>query len=44
MKNGRVVLELGPDGSYVLSTTAIEESKKVKDFNKFIEDLKALLK
>lgn len=43
-KKGRAIVEVDTDGSYVLSETEIEESKKVKMFNKFIEDLKALTK
>lgn len=43
-KKGRAIVEADTDGSYVLSTTAIEESKKVKDFDRFVKDLKTLLK
>jgi len=43
-KKGRAIVETDTDGSYVLSETTIEESDKVKMFDKFIEDLKNLLK
>lgn len=43
-KKGRAIVELDTDGSYVLSETNIEESDKVKMFDKFIDDLKKLLK
>ena len=42
-KKGRAIVEMDTDGSYVMSETAIEESKKVKMFDKFIEDLVDLL-
>jgi len=43
-KKGRAIVETDLDGSYVLSETNIEESDKVKMFDKFIEDLKELLR
>ena len=43
-KKGRAIVETDTDGSYVLSETTIEKSSKVKMFDKFIEDLKKLLK
>lgn len=43
-KKGRAIVEMDTDGSYVLSETDIEESSKVKMFDKFIDDLKKLLK
>ena len=43
-KKGRAIVEVDTNGSYVLSETDIEESNKVKMFNKFIEDLKSLIK
>jgi len=43
-KKGRAIVEIDTDGSYVLSETNIEESDKVKMFDKFIDDLKTLLK
>ena len=39
-KKGRAIVEVDLDGSYVLSETEIEESNKVKQFDKFIDDLK----
>ena len=42
-KKGRAIVEVDTDGSYVLSETNIEESAKVKMFDKFIDDLKNLL-
>ena len=42
-KKGRAIVEIDTDGSYVLSETDIEESDKVKTFDKFIDDLKKLL-
>ena len=43
-KKGRAIVEVDTDGSYVLSETDIEESDKVKMFDKFIDDLKQLIK
>jgi type II restriction enzyme len=43
-KKGRAIVEVDLDGSYVLSETNIEESEKVKMFDKFIDDLKTLIK
>lgn len=43
-KKGRAIVEVDTDGSYVLSEIDIEESDKVKMFDKFIDDLKRLLK
>jgi len=43
-KKGRAIVEADTDGSYVLSETDIDESDKVKMFDKFIDDLKKLLK
>lgn len=42
-KKGRAIVEVDTDGSYVLSEVNIEESSKVKMFDKFIDDLKKLL-
>jgi type II restriction enzyme len=42
-KKGRAIVEIDLDGSYVMSETEVEESDKVKMFDKFIEDLKALI-
>lgn len=43
-KKGRSIIEVDTDGCYVLSKSEIEESKKVKTFDKLIEDLERLLK
>ena len=42
-KKGRAIVEVDTDGSYVMSQITVEESPKVKMFDKFIEDLKKLL-
>lgn len=42
-KKGRAIVEVDTDGSYVMSEEKIEESEKVKMFDRFIEDLKKLL-
>ncbi len=42
-KKGRAIVEVDTDGGYVLSKANIEESNKVKMFDKFISDLKSLL-
>ena len=42
-KKGRAIVEVDTDGSYVMSETEIDESSKVKMFDKFIGDLKLLL-
>jgi type II restriction enzyme len=44
IKKGRAIVEVDLDGSYVLTEEEIEESKKVKLFEHFIDDLKRLLK
>ena len=41
-KKGRAIVEVDTDGSYVMSEEKVEESNKVKMFDKFIEDLKKL--
>lgn len=43
-KKGRAIVEMDTDGGYVLSEATIEESVKVKMFDKFIEDLRKLIK
>ncbi len=43
-KKGRAIVEVDLDGSYVLNETKIEESKKVKSFDRFIDDLMEILK
>jgi len=42
-KKGRAIVEVDTDGSYVMSETRVEESEKVKMFDKFIDDLKELV-
>jgi len=42
-KKGRAIVEVDTDGSYVLSETRVEESDKVKMFDKFLTDLKNLI-
>jgi len=42
-KKGRAIVEVDTDGSYVMSESAIDESEKVKTFDKFIDDLRKLL-
>ncbi len=43
-KKGRAIVEIDTDGCYVLSEMTIEESNKVKMFDKFMPDLKELMK
>ena len=40
----RAIVEVDTDGSYVMTTRKIVESEKVKTFDKFIEDLRNLVK
>jgi len=42
-KKGRAIVEVDTDGSYVMSEEEIEESNKVKMFDKFLIDLKNLI-
>lgn len=42
-KKGRAIVEVDTDGSYVMSEEEIEESDKVKKFDKFIIDLKNII-
>ena len=42
-KKGRAIVEVDTNGSYVMSETKVEESPKVKMFDKFIDDLKELV-
>ena len=42
-KKARAIVELDTDGSYVMTEANIEESDKVKMFDKFIDDLKELI-
>jgi len=43
-KKGRAIIEVDTDGCYVLSETEIEESNKIKTFDKLILDIKQILK
>ncbi|MGC8483835.1 MAG: BsaWI family type II restriction enzyme [Thermodesulfobium sp.] len=42
-KKGRAIVEIDTDGSYVMTEEKIEETDKVKKFDKFIPDLRRLL-
>ena len=42
-KKGRAIVEIDTDGSYIMSEEDIEESEKVKKFDKFISDLRGLI-
>ena len=42
-KKGRAIVEVDTDGAYVMSESQVEESTKVKMFDKFIPDLRNLL-
>lgn len=42
-KKGRAIVEVDTDGAYVMSESQVEESNKVKMFDKFIPDLRKLL-
>jgi len=42
-KKSRAIVEVDTDGSYIMSEEEIEESDKVKKFDKFIIDLKNLI-
>jgi type II restriction enzyme len=42
-KKGRAIVEVDTDGSYVMSETRVQESERVKMFDKFIEDLRRLV-
>jgi len=42
-KKGRAIVEIDTDGAYVMSESPVEESNKVKMFDKFIPDLRKLL-
>jgi len=43
-KKGRAIVEVDTDGGYVMSERKIEESNKVKSFDKFINDLRRICK
>jgi len=42
-KKGRAIVEVDTDGSYIMSEKVVEESDKVKMFDKFIDDLKRIM-
>jgi len=42
-KKGRAIVEIDTDGSYVMNQDLVEESNKVKMFDKFIDDLRKLM-
>lgn len=42
-KKGRAIVEVDTDGSYVMSEGSIDESERVKTFDKLIADLRTLL-
>ena len=42
-KKGRAIVEVDTDGAYVMSESQVEESNKVKMFDKFIPNLRNLL-
>ena len=42
-KKGRAIVEIDTDGSYVMSEEEIEESDRVKKFDKFLTDLEKLI-
>jgi type II restriction enzyme len=44
IKKGRAIVEVDLDGSYILTEERIEEDNKVKTFDKFIKDLKKIIK
>jgi type II restriction enzyme len=44
MKKGRAIVEVDTDGSFVMCQTPLEESDKVKTFDKFIDELKKITK
>ncbi|MGC2684269.1 MAG: hypothetical protein WA323_20595 [Candidatus Nitrosopolaris sp.] len=41
-KKGRAIVETDTDGGYVMTEANIEESSRVKKFDKFISDIKML--
>ena len=43
MKKGRAIVEIDTDGSYIMNEEEVEESDKVKKFDKFIIDLTSLI-
>lgn len=43
-KKGRAIVEVDIDGSYIMSEEGVEESAKVKNFDKFIPDLQGVMR
>jgi len=43
-KKGRAIVEVDTDGAYVMTDESVQESSNVKSFDKFIPDLKQLLR
>jgi type II restriction enzyme len=43
VEKGRAIVEVDTDGAYVMSESSVEESSRVKMFDKFISDLETLL-
>jgi len=43
VKKGRAIVEVDTDGSYIMSERKVEESTKVKMFDKFIDDLEKII-
>lgn len=41
-KKGRAIAEIDTDGTFVITNKAIEESYKIKRFEKFLEEIKKL--
>ncbi len=42
-KKGRAIVEVDTDGCYIMNEEEVEESRKVKKFDKFVSDLKNLI-
>lgn len=43
-KKGRAIVEVDTDGGYIMNEERIEESDRVKTFDKFVDDLRRLVK
>ena len=44
MNKSRAIVEMDLDGAYIMTEKTVKESEKIKTFDKFIDDLKKLLK
>lgn len=42
-KKGRAIVEMDTDGCYIMNENEVEESDRVKTFDKFMDDLKAII-